>query len=85
MLNQARIYQPSLESILMDEATLLNHRELWVEEKEQYPAAELPLLDIAEQKLYQSLKRNVWGQHVRLEQERIRWDAAWSVVRGCVG
>jgi hypothetical protein len=65
----------------MDEATLLGHRELWVEEKEQHASAELPLLTSTELMLFQSLKNDTWGQHVRLEQERIRWDEAWETLQ----
>ncbi|MDR0291078.1 MAG: DUF2220 family protein [Treponema sp.] len=81
ILNRARSYLPHLETVLMDEATHLSHRTLWVEEKEQHAAAELPLLTDVEQMLFQSLKNNVWGNHVRLEQERIRWDEAWNVLQ----
>jgi len=84
ILNRARTYLPNLESVLMDEVTLLKHRELWVEETTQLVSAELPLLTDAEQKLFQSLKNNAWGQKVRLEQERICWDAAWEVLRKVV-
>jgi hypothetical protein len=65
----------------MDETTLLSHRELWVEEKEQHASTELPLLTSSEQMIFQSLKNNTWGQHVRLEQERIRWGEAWKVLQ----
>ena len=81
ILSQARKYLPALESILMDEAALLGHRQLWVEEKKQHPAIELPLLTNDEQKVYKSLKDNVWGQNIRLEQERICWDTAWNVIK----
>jgi len=81
ILNRARTYLPSLRSVLMDEATLFAHRELWVEEKEQSASSELPLLTNEEHKLFLSLKDNTWGQHIRLEQERICWDAAWKVIQ----
>ncbi|MCL2230826.1 MAG: DUF2220 family protein [Treponema sp.] len=84
ILNRARSYLPKLESILMDEATLLNHRQLWVSEKDQAASAELSNLSADEQKLYQALKSNAHGQSVRLEQERIRWDYAWSVLETLV-
>jgi len=60
----------------MDEAALLDHRQLWVTEKAQAAPEELFNLTADEQKLYQALKRNAFGQSVRLEQERIRWDYA---------
>jgi hypothetical protein len=58
----------------------MNHQMLWVEEKEQHSSTELPLLSNTEQMLFQSLKNNAWGYHVRLEQERIRWDEAWNAL-----
>jgi len=84
ILNRARSYLPKLEAVLMDEATLFSHRDLWVEEPTQSPVAELPLLTVAERALFQSLKNNAWGMRVRLEQERIRWDYAWGVLQGMV-
>jgi hypothetical protein len=81
ILNRARKYFPALESILMDEATLLSHRQLCVEEKKQHPSIELPLLTNNEQKIFSSLKGNVWGQNIRLEQERVCWETAWNVIQ----
>jgi len=80
ILNRARTYLPSMETILMDEQTLLAHRDLWVQEKEQSAAFELPLLTKSEQELFISLKNNSFGKQVRLEQERICWDAAWKTI-----
>lgn len=74
ILSQARQCLPGLRSILMDECTLLRHRDLWTEEKEQAGAAELPMLTEAEQSVYRGLKQHHWGVRVRLEQERIAWD-----------
>lgn len=82
ILNRARNYLPALESILMDEATLLAHRQLWVKEEKQSTLHELPLLTNNEQKLYSSLKTQTWGQNIRLEQERICWGDAWEVIKG---
>lgn len=84
ILNRARAYIPSLETILMDEPTLMRHRDLWVEEKDQHSLTELPLLTDTEQKLYQSIKGNVWDQKVRLEQERIDWDLAWGAIQASI-
>jgi hypothetical protein len=80
ILNRARAVVPGLRSVLMDEATLLAHRDLWGEEAEQC-GWELPLLTAAEQEIYQGLRRQCWGRNVRLEQERIRWDDAWISLR----
>ena len=84
ILNRARSYLPELKSVLMDEATLRSHQGLWVEEKDQHAAETLPLLTDPEQTVYQAIKRNAWGQNVRLEQERITWEVAWNVVQGTV-
>ena len=66
ILNRARSCIPDLHSVLMEEKVLLAHRDLWVEEKNQYGAETLPLLTDTEQAVYQGIKRNVWGQNVRL-------------------
>ena len=84
ILNRARSYLRQLTSVLMDEATLRSHQDLWVEEKDQHAAETLPLLTDSEQAVYQAVKRNVWGQNVRLEQERIAWDIAWNTVQRAV-
>lgn len=81
ILHRARSYLPGLQSVLMDEDTLLRHKALWVDEKEQHPAAELTLLTESEQGVYQGLKQQLWGQNVRLEQERIAWGTAWNALR----
>ena len=81
ILNRARKYFPALESILMDEVTLLGHRQLCVEERKQHPSNELPLLTNNEQKIFSSLKNNVWGHNIRLEQERVCWETAWNVIQ----
>ena len=80
ILSRARKYLPKLESILMDEATLLEHKNLWVKEEKPCAAAELPNLTHDEQKLYKALKSGIWGQNIRLEQERICWDKAWKII-----
>ena len=66
---------------MMDNTTLLRHRELWVEEKEQHGAESLPNLNDSELDVYRNLKQQLWGFHVRLEQERIAWPEAWLAIR----
>lgn len=80
ILSRLRAFLPRLASRLMDEATLLQNRDLWVEEKEQYNAGELPFLTAAEQAVYQGLKQQRWGLNVRLEQERLAWPEAWREI-----
>lgn len=81
ILHRARSHLPGLESVLMDRHTLHRHRSLWVVEKSQHGAESLPHLSESEAEVYQAIKRNDWGRNVRLEQERIAWDFAWSALR----
>jgi hypothetical protein len=81
ILHRARSYIPDLQSVLMDENTLLRHKALWVDEAVQHSAAELARLTEEEQQLYRDLKLQRWGQNVRLEQERIEWDVAWRTFK----
>lgn len=83
ILSRARSYLRKLKSLLMDETTLLSHRDLWGQEDNQHPSAELPLLTAAEQWVYQGLKQQRWGTNVRLEQERITWITAWCELTNC--
>ena len=73
ILNLARRELPGVRSFLMDEATLLDHKDLWGMEEHPYLADDLDALSPAERKLFESLATNQWGQQVRLEQERIDW------------
>lgn len=84
ILDQARAALPGLRSILMDERTLLSHRPLWACEASQHPAQEPRHLHAHELAVYQALKRNTFGQAVRLEQERIAWDAAQAALADAV-
>ncbi|HET7570143.1 MAG TPA: Wadjet anti-phage system protein JetD domain-containing protein [Gammaproteobacteria bacterium] len=80
ILNRLREYVPHARSLLMEEQTLLDHRELWGEEPS--PAnADLPLLTKAEADVYDNLRCHRWGRRIRLEQERIGWPYAWKRVR----
>ena len=80
ILNRARSVLPDLVSVLMDEETLLSHQRLWVEESEQDPATDFPLLTACERAVYRGLKQQRWGRNVRLEQERIAWNEAWETL-----
>lgn len=80
ILHRARSKIPSLQSVLMDEDTLLRYRALWVDEPAQHTAESLAFLTAQEQKLYLDLKRQRWGKNIRLEQERIDWDVAWRAL-----
>lgn len=80
ILNRARSYLPRLQSILMDEKTLLTYQSLWVEEEKPHTATFLPELTPTEQAVYQGIKQNHWGERIRLEQERIAWNYAREAI-----
>jgi hypothetical protein len=80
ILDQLRAVHPHVVSVLMDEATLLAHRDVWGTE----PApsrAELGRLTPGESGVYKGLVNNAYGPAVRLEQELIRWD--WALRKLC--
>ena len=82
ILDRLRSRLPQVQSLLMDEATLLRFRNLWVEEAKPARVPYLPNLTPVEAKLYAGLRCGAYGTRVRLEQERIPWDWAWNNVRG---
>lgn len=81
ILGRLRGHLPQVRSVLMDEATVLAHRALWVTEPQPHRADAIEHLDAAEQALYRDLRGDRWGVRVRLEQERIGWDVAWARIR----
>lgn len=81
ILARARLRFPDTQSLLMDEATLLAHRDLWVEEPSQHAAQQLDGLSTAELQLYQGLREQKWGVRVRLEQERLDWPTVVQALR----
>ncbi len=84
ILNQLRALLPHCASFLMDRETLLLHKDLWVREPE--PAqAELALLTQEERSVYEGLVSNLWGEGVRLEQERIGYDHVCRTVERLQG
>ncbi|MDQ0870120.1 hypothetical protein QFZ70_002593 [Arthrobacter sp. V1I9] len=78
ILDQLRAVHPHVGSVLMDEATLLAHREVWGSEPSPSKAA-LSRLTLEETKLYDALRHDGYGTSVRLEQELVRWD--WALER----
>jgi hypothetical protein len=74
ILNRLRGKLPHARSMLMDRATLLAHRDHWVTEPSQ-STVPLDLLDPAESALYRDLVTGVFGECVRLEQERVSFSA----------
>lgn len=80
ILDQLRAIHPHVESVLMDEATLLAHREAWGREPTPSQGV-LTRLTPSEADLYEALGKDRWGASVRLEQELISWD--WALDRIC--
>lgn len=78
ILDQLRAVHPHVTSVLMDEATLFAHREVWSVEASP-SRAQLGRLTAEEAEVYVSLGNNRYGTGVRLEQELIRWD--WALER----
>jgi hypothetical protein len=78
ILDQLRAVHPHVVSVLMDEATLLEHRDVWGSEPSPSRAA-LGRLTAEESALYEALGSDRFGPSVRLEQELISWD--WAVER----
>jgi len=78
ILDRLRGYLPGVRSLLMDEQTLLAHRDLWVAEERPTEATDFALLGFGERAVYDGLLSGRWGHRVRLEQERIAWNLAWG-------
>jgi len=74
ILNEARSHWSHIQSFLMDERTLLAHRQSWVIEDSPCNANSFDFLTDDEQRIYSSLKRQTWGLKVRLEQEFVGWN-----------
>lgn len=77
ILSGLRSTLPHAVSCLMDERTLLAHKDVWSHDPTQNGAV-LTNLTEAERLVYQGLLDARWDSALRLEQERIAWDYAWS-------
>lgn len=77
ILNRLRASHPHVVSVLMDEETLLDHRDLWVRETTPNRGT-FPGLTTAEQR---ALARIRDESGVRLEQERIPWETALAALQ----
>jgi hypothetical protein len=76
ILNQLRGFFPHAASLLMDRETLMEHQALWGVEPSPETGA-LMRLTAEESELYDQLRRNELGHHIRLEQEKIGFE--WLV------
>lgn len=77
ILHRLRAHLPEVRSVLMDEATLLGHRDLWVPDPKP-TRGELPSLTAAEARARHLLHDE---GDVRLEQERIPWERALAALQ----
>lgn len=77
ILNRLRSHLPEVESVLMDEATLLAHQDLWVPEPKPSTGTFAHLTGTEAR----ALERLRVEGDVRLEQERIPWDTALHRLR----
>ena len=77
ILHGLRIHLPEVVSVLMDEQTLLAHRDLWVPEPTPHRGTFASLTD-GEARALEALRRE---GDVRLEQERIPWEFALASLR----
>lgn len=79
ILDQLRAHHPHVQSLLMDRATLMDHKPLWVSEPKP-ERRDLPRLTPDERALFDDLRDNRIGEHVRLEQERVRFGTLESAL-----
>lgn len=82
ILDELRAVHAHVVSVLMDKATLMEHRDVWGNEPQPSTAA-LTRLTEEESALYEELGNGTYGPAVRLEQELIRWD--WALGGLAVG
>lgn len=73
ILSQLRGYFSHVQSLLMDEETVVASRKFWGDEPEAkcHPIDILPFLTEPEQQVYLKLKTHHWQPFLRVEQERI--------------
>ena len=72
ILDRLRANLPHARSMLMDAATLHAHRPLWgAEDSGKRYAGQLTRLGADEHALFQSLRDDVFGERIRMEQERL--------------
>lgn len=72
ILDHLRRHFPQVQSLLMDRATLLAHRDYWVEERKP-TVRELAHLTGEERCLYEDLCQHRLAPYLRLEQEMVRF------------
>lgn len=73
ILSRLRAGLPNVQSLLMDVATLVEHRDRWGQEKAPNRLALTEHLRQDEHALYRDLLQERYGERLRLEQEHIRF------------
>jgi hypothetical protein len=82
ILSRLRGYWPHTRALLMDRQTLLSHRDLWTDEPHGRRCLhDLTALEPDEAALFNDLRGDVLGEHVRFEQERVEFSLVREVVR----
>jgi hypothetical protein len=82
ILDRLRANLPHVRSLMMDAATLEAHRHVWGrEESEQRYLGELARLSEKEHQVFVALRENIYGENLRLEQERIAYGWVREAIR----
>ncbi len=81
MLDRFRGVWPAAASLMMNRETLIEHRRMWVEEREQC-TEELRRLNTQESALFRELLSEAHGVRVRLEQERVAFGWVRAALAG---
>lgn len=79
ILNELRAHLPTVQSFLMDRATLMAFRAQWGDEDKQ-ACQDLPRLTDTERSLYDDLRDNRIRNNLRLEQERIGFNWVMTIL-----
>jgi hypothetical protein len=80
ILDRLRRSFADVRSLLMDRETLMAHRALWGREDDRHDGP-LPHLASEEASLYEDLRLDRIGDHLRLEQERVGFGRLQSALR----
>ena len=82
ILDRLRASLPETRAILMDAGTLLAHRALWgTEDKDKRFMGTLSRLNDAERVLFEQLRDDVFGERIRMEQERLGFGWVSEAIR----
>lgn len=82
ILDRLRAYFPHARSILMDAATLERHKSLWGREDDTKRfSGHLQRLTEPEREVYEAVRDNLLGPHIRMEQERLGFTWVEQAIR----